>query len=123
MPAEGAPPTPLPLELLTALRILSREHSGLDDLLCAEGVGVVLKKAGLRGGAAQSGFGEKEKLEIDSEWAHLYTAFIRTCLVWWTPSIQLCGPSGQGLQGVALSLVVVAYLVLVVTQQWFGEWN
>lgn len=52
-----------------ALRILSREHSGLNDLLCAEGVGVVLKKAGLKGGAAQSGFGEKEKLEIDSEWA------------------------------------------------------
>ena len=87
MPAEGAPPTPLPLELLTALRILSREHSGLDDLLCVEGVGVVLKKAGLRGGAAQSGFGEKEKLEIDSEWATSLHC-IRTCLVWRPPVVS-----------------------------------
>ena len=66
VPAEGVPPTPLPPELLTALRILSREHSGLEDLLSVNGVGVVLQKAGLRGGAPQSGFRDKDKLEIDS---------------------------------------------------------
>lgn len=66
VPAEGVPPTPLPPELLTALRILSREHSGLEDLLSVSGVGVVLQKAGLRGGGPQSGFRDKDKLEIDS---------------------------------------------------------
>ena len=60
---------------------MSRERSGLDDLLCAEGVGVVLQRAGLRGGAAQSGFGEKDKLEIDSACAR--TTPCLGCLVRW----------------------------------------
>lgn len=84
VPAEGAPPTPLPLELLTALRIVSRECSGLDDLLCGEGVGVVLQRAGLRGGAVQSGFGEKDKLEIDSACACTNPCMSRWgCLLCW----------------------------------------
>ena len=41
----------------------------MDDLLCVEGVGVVMKRAGLKDSVTQSGFGQRDHLEIDSGWA------------------------------------------------------